>query len=421
MTDLAVGRDATVMFESAHARLELATKILATLPKFDVEEIEKKGYDFGRKETCPTPSQSPLYETIRKRVLEEVLKPRGMATGAKSARGVPWWHFGAVIVTWLATAAWFVCRPSVLSGLVLGFALCWIGTGVQHTANHGGAAKNTTLEYLLGLLDDLGPGGSSVVWRYHHQVAHHAYCNDIELDPDAFSSFPLIRLDSSQKWQPYHRFQWIYAHFLFALMWPSNQIQDLKILLMPSPDFYGVTFKGTGRAEIALALFLKFLHVCWIIVLPLQIHGFHNMVVPWIAAFGFGGWFLAAMFIVSHNVDEVKYSNDITAKGDWAKQQIETSTSWGGTVGSFMSGGLSMQIKHHLFPCMAHHLYVDVQKIVQDECAKNGVKYAAYPTLFHNLVDHVKFLHQMGKPPETASVDNGKTTPLLKEEKNLVK
>lgn len=407
MLDLAVGRDATVMFESAHARLELASKILETLPKFKVEEIEKKGYNFGRKETCPTPSQSPLYETIRKRVLEEVLKPNGMAIGAQSARGVPWWHFASVLVTWLAAATWFVSRPSVLSGLVLGFALCWIGTGVQHTANHGGAAKNTTLEYLLGLSDDLCTGGSSLVWRYHHQVAHHAYCNDIVLDPDAYSSFPLIRLDSSQKWQPYHRFQWIYAHILFAFMWPATQVQDLQILLAPTPDFHGVTFKGTGRAEIALALVLKFLHCCWIIALPLYLHGFRTMFFPFIALFGFGGWFLASMFIVSHNVDEVKYSNDLCAKGDWAKQQIETSTSWGGRIGSFLSGGLNLQIEHHLFPCMAHHLYADAQKIVQDECAKQGVKYSAYPTLFHNLIDHCKFLHQMGCPPETEGADSG--------------
>lgn len=412
MLDLAVGRDATVLFESSHLRIELVSKILATLPKFPVEDIEKKGYDFGRKETCPTPSQSPIYERIRKRVVEEVLKPRGMATGPVSARGVPAWHYLAVIVTWLVTAVWFVCRPSVLAGIALGAALCWIGTGVQHTANHGGLSKNTTLEYILGLLDDVGPGGSSVVWRYHHQVAHHAYCNDIELDPDAYSSFPLIRLDSSQQWRPVHRFQFIYAHFLFGLMWFAEQVQDITILMSRSPDFCGVTFKGTSRSEIALGLFLKLVHYSWIIVLPLYMHGFQAMLCPWIAVFGFGGWLLASMFIVSHNVDHVKYSNSMADKGDWALQQIETSTSWGGAIGSFFSGGLNLQIEHHLFPCMAHNLYAEAQVIVKEECAKDGIRYSAYPTLLHNLVDHVKFLHLMGQP-ETARVDNGKSTPLL--------
>merc|ERR1712100_774506 len=44
MIDLAEGRDATVMFESAHLRLELAEKVLGSLPKVSKEEVEKNGY-----------------------------------------------------------------------------------------------------------------------------------------------------------------------------------------------------------------------------------------------------------------------------------------------------------------------------------------------------------------------------------------
>jgi fatty acid desaturase (delta-4 desaturase) len=125
------------------------------------------------------------------------------------------------------------------------------------------------------------------------------------------------------------------------------------------------------------------------------------------ACFGFGGFCLAAMFIVSHNVDETKFlANPDTAKKDWAVQQIETSTSWGGAIGSFFSGGLNLQIEHHLFPCMAHNLYAEAQVIVKDECAKQGIRYTSYNTLFPNFVDHIKFLFEMGKAPSKPS---GKT------------
>jgi fatty acid desaturase (delta-4 desaturase) len=404
MMDTGVGRDSTVMFESAHLRLELAEKVLASLPNFPREEIEAKGYNFGRKESVPTPSQSKLYETIRKRVVEEVLKPRGMATGSASARGVPTWHFLAVIGTWLFCAAWFLLRPSVLSGLVLGFSLSWVGTGVQHTANHGGLSKNTKLNYLIGLLDDIAVGGSSIVWRYHHQVGHHAYCNDVSLDPDAYSSFPLVRLDSSQQWQPYHRFQFLYAPISFCFLWFSIQIQDLQCLL--DAQFFDINFKGTKSVEISLAILLKVLHVCWLIVLPYHLHGFSAMLFPWIAVIGFGGFALASMFIVSHNVDETKFFTDPSnVEKDWARRQIETSTSWGGEIGSFFSGGLNLQIEHHLFPCMAHSLYPAAQAVVKDECAKQGIQYTAYDTLFPNFVDHIKFLYHMGKDPAATKVE----------------
>jgi fatty acid desaturase (delta-4 desaturase) len=378
------------MFESAHLRAEVALKALEALPKFSIEEIEKKGYDFGARETWPTPSESKLYQTIRQRVVKEVLHN-------KMGRGVPAWHYCTVIAFWLLCTAWYLYSPSVLSGLALGWALCWIGVGVQHTANHGGLTKDSRLGYCLGLLDDFATGGSSIVWRYHHQVSHHAYCNDLTLDPDAHSSFPILRLDSSQKWAPWHRFQFIYGPISFCFLWISIQFQDLASLL--NSQFHLVSFKGTKSLEITLGVLLKVLHFLWIVVLPYQIHGASVMLYPWMAVFGFGGFMLAAMFIVSHNVDETKAVEQAGgAKGDWAKQQILTSTSWGGPIGSFMSGGLNLQIEHHLFPCMAHNLYPEVQKIVKEECAKEGIRYSAYGYLLPNLIDHVKFLYQMGKP-----------------------
>jgi fatty acid desaturase (delta-4 desaturase) len=195
----------------------------------------------------------------------------------------------------------------------------------------------------------------------------------------------------------------LYASVLFCFLWISIQFQDLASLL--NSQFFDVSFKGTKSLEITFAVFLKVVHFFWIVVVPFQIHGFSTMIVPWCTVFGFGGFMLSAMFIVSHNVDEAKV-NAITikeaeaGKGDWAKTQIETSTSWGGAIGSFMSGGLNLQIEHHLFPCMAHSLYPEVQKIVKEECAKAGIHYTGYGYLLPNFIDHIKFLYTMGNPDE---------------------
>merc|ERR1712203_693387 len=94
---------------------------------------------------------------------------------------------------------------------------------------------------------------------------------------------------------------------------------------------------------------------------------------------------------------------------DWARQQIETSTSWGGRIGSFFSGGLNLQIEHHLFPCMAHHLYARVQVIVKEECKKVGVQYTGYDYFWPNLADHVRFLYAFGQsPPPSDTTAEGK-------------
>merc|ERR1712100_1015984 len=174
-----------------------------------------------------------------------------------------------------------------------------------------------------------------ICWRYHHNVTHHAYCNDVNKDPDAYSSFPLVRLDSSQNLAPYHRFQWIYAPIAFCFLWISIQLADLEQLLAGS--FYGTKFNGTAAPEITWNVLLKVLHFYWIVVLPYQYHGLNTMLYPWMACFGVGGFVLASMFIVSHNVDETKVIAAPGVKDCWAKQQILTSTSWGGAIGCFFS------------------------------------------------------------------------------------
>lgn len=62
---------------------------------------------------------------------------------------------------------------------------------------------------LLGMCDDL-IGGSSLTWRYHHQVSHHIHTNDQVLDEDVCSMYPLLRFDTRLPRKPWHAFQHLY-------------------------------------------------------------------------------------------------------------------------------------------------------------------------------------------------------------------
>lgn len=399
MLELGIGRDATVMFESAHFRSERAEHALKSLQKSEsVAELEKAGLKFDRpKENWATPAQSELYTAIKKRVRDEILTPEGVANQPDGIRGVPAWHFLTVLASWLLAATWFVLHPSILSGMVLGWTICWIGLAIQHTSNHGGLVRDPRLGYLLGLLNDIAPGGSSLVWRYHHQVSHHAYCNDVVLDQDAHSSNPMLRLDESQKLMPHHKWQWIYGPLAFCFLAFSIHIQDVECLL--SARTFMVHFKGTSSLQVILAFILKIVHFSWLYIFPAYIHGLRRMILPWAAVIAFGGFCLSALFIISHNILESKgKSPPVAGKGDWAAYQIETSTSWGGPIGSFMTGGLNLQIEHHLFPCLPHHLYSRMQPIIKEECVKRNVKYQGYDFVFPNFLDHVKFLYALGNP-----------------------
>eukprot|EP00658_Telonema_sp_P-2_P052290 TRINITY_DN404_c0_g1_i7.p1 TRINITY_DN404_c0_g1~~TRINITY_DN404_c0_g1_i7.p1 ORF type:complete len:733 (+),score=154.11 TRINITY_DN404_c0_g1_i7:183-2381(+) len=390
MADLAVGRDCTIMYESSHLRMEVADAALSKLPKLDLPKL--KHHEFDKiAEDFSTPGESEFYQAVRERVRKEVVR-------GGSRRSVPVWHWAAVIASWLACAAWFVQSPGILSGMVLGLTLQWVGTGVQHTANHGGLTKNKTFNWLLGLTNDLSTGGSSLVWRYHHQVGHHPYCNDHHKDQDVFSSYPLIRLDAHQPVEWYHKYQVFYAPLMFSFLYLSVMSADITQLIQGA--IFDTRFLGTAKSEIALAWGLKFVHVSWIFLLPMYLHGFTAMLLPWIACLGFGSFVLALSFIVSHNLLDTKPGKgcgvSAHTKKDWAKWQVETSASWGGEIASFFTGGLNLQIEHHMFPCLAHHFYPAIQPILEEECRKHGVKYNKFGGLHDITVALFGWLHRMG-------------------------
>lgn len=62
------------------------------------------------------------------------------------------------------------------------------------------------------------------------------------------------------------------------------------------------------------------------------------------------------------------------ASRDWGVQQVLTSANWGGVVGNFFTGGLNLQVEHHLFPAISFMHYPAIAAIVKDECQKRGIQ-----------------------------------------------
>ena len=65
-----------------------------------------------------------------------------------------------------------VCKASLSPSFfcTAGLAGAWIGLTVQHCGNHGAMSTSPAVNKAMGLTDDL-IGGSSLMWRYHHQVS----------------------------------------------------------------------------------------------------------------------------------------------------------------------------------------------------------------------------------------------------------
>jgi linoleoyl-CoA desaturase len=104
----------------------------------------------------------------------------------------------------------------LLCWILMGFGMAGIGLSIMHDANHraysGNQVVNKYLGYLLNLIGEFAPN-----WQIQHNTLHHGFTNidgyDEDIDPGK-----MLRLSPSKPRFRFHRFQHIYAWFLYGLM-----------------------------------------------------------------------------------------------------------------------------------------------------------------------------------------------------------
>jgi fatty acid desaturase (delta-4 desaturase) len=391
-----VGRDCTALFESYHLRPDVAVNMLKRLPILN-------GFPVDAVPRSPYPNDSDFYNTVRERVRTEIFK----GTEIKGAhRTGSEWAAGVILAYAAVTYTLYAFDANPITGFLLGLAGAWIGLTIQHCGNHGAMSTNPLVNNALGMTDDL-IGGSSLMWRYHHQVSHHIHCNDDALDEDVLNAFPFLRFDPRLPKLWMHQFQHIYMWFTFPLLTVVFQIGDIKGLF--DKRTVGASLYGASNFEKATVIAGKITHYFLLFGLPWILHGASAALIGAASYYATQGLVLASTFAVSHNVPESKPvaqgpAQDSlllgTLERDWGVQQLLTSANWGGVIGNFFTGGLNLQIEHHLFPAISFMHYPAIAKIVEDEATKRGLQYAKYGTLPEIIVRFIQYMKDVGNAPQ---------------------
>jgi fatty acid desaturase len=91
-------------------------------------------------------------------------------------------------------------------------------------------------------------------------------------------------------------------------------------------------------------------------------------------------WWTSSVIFCGHftedaqTFDEAECENE--TRGEWYYRQILGSSNFEGSRGfHILTGHLSCQIEHHLYPDVPGSHYVDMSKQVQAVCAKYGIPY----------------------------------------------
>jgi len=289
--------------------------------------------------------------------------------------------------------------------LLMGFGMAGIGLSVMHDANHGAYSKkpwvNTLVGYSLNLV-----GANVFNWKMQHNVLHHSYTNVHEEDED-ISPRGALRLSPLSKWTWIHRYQFIYAWFLYGLM---------TIVWMVAKDFVRlVRYQKNGmvkkhdaniKKEWAILIATKIFYVSYIFVIPLLVTSltWWQILIGIFIMHYLTGFILAIIFQPAHVIEGTAYpalSEDRTLENNWAVHQLLTTTNFGNGSRwfSWYVGGLNFQIEHHLFPNICHVHYRKIASIVKETTQEFGLPYKNVKTFMGALAGHARLLKQLGRQP----------------------
>ena len=353
---------------------------------------------------------TPFEREIKSEVFKIVRRGREFGTPGYLFRAFAYICFFFFMQYTFATSKFFEFDNWYQSGVAIaiafGVAQAFIGLNVQHDANHGAASKRPWVNDLLGFGTDL-IGSNKWNWMAQHWT-HHAYTNHSEKDPDSFSSEPMFAFNDypighpKRKW--FHRFQGGYFLFMLGLYWLSTVLNPQFIdLRQRGAQYVGIQMENdyiVKRRKVAIALRASYVFLN--IFSPIANNGFSLATLGIIFLMGVSeSLTLSMLFSLSHNF--VHSDRDPTAEfkknGEavcWFKSQVETSSTYGGAVSGYLTGGLNFQVEHHLFPRMSSAWYPYIAPTVREVCKKHGVKYAYYPWIHQNLISTFTYMHKAG-------------------------
>jgi fatty acid desaturase len=246
---------------------------------------------------------------------------------------------------------------------------------IGHNVMHGqydflqdDAFQGNTFEW-----DTACPGDQ---WRHSHNFQHHTFTNVIGEDRDI--GYGILRMTEEQEWKKSDLGNPVYAALLAIFFQYGVMLHDLEAEKLMSGE-KSIDETAEMRKAIAKKLGSQSLkdYVLWPLLTgpsaPLTVAG--NAVANlarnlWSFSIIFCGHFPegVATFTKEEAADE--------SRGAWYLRQLLGSANiTGGPLFHVLSGNLSHQIEHHLFPDIPAHRYAEMSVEVRDICERYGLPY----------------------------------------------
>jgi NADPH-dependent stearoyl-CoA 9-desaturase len=216
----------------------------------------------------------------------------------------------------------------------------------------------------------------SDMWKHSHNELHHTYTNVLGKDNDL--GYGIMRVDEDQRWMPFYLAQPLWNFLNACLFQYGIAAYDLEL---------GKHLKGRGDKELlrrdgkkVLTKVRKHLTRDYLLHPLLSGPSALTTVTANLTANLIRNLWTHSVIMCGHFPEGVqtfeKTSIEGETKAEWyLRQMLGSANISGGPLLHFMSGNLSFQIEHHLFPDLPSNRYQEIAPRVQDLFERYGLTY----------------------------------------------
>jgi linoleoyl-CoA desaturase len=213
-------------------------------------------------------------------------------------------------------------------------------------------------------------------WRHSHNYMHHTYTNILDKDRDI--GYGILRMDEAQKWNPYYLGNPVYAFLLMVLFQYGVALHDLEAEKLVTGEKRWSDNKKlrSGIARKTARQTLKDYVLFPALTGPLFLS---TITANATANLVRNIWAYSIIFcchIPSGVATFTEEECEDESRGHWyLRQMLGSANITGGKLFHILSGNLSHQIEHHLFPDIPARRYPQIAAEVKAICEKYGLPY----------------------------------------------
>jgi len=213
-------------------------------------------------------------------------------------------------------------------------------------------------------------------WRHTHNYEHHTFTNILGKDRDV--GYAIIRVTPEQPWKPHNLANPLYAAALATLFQYGVMLHGVEVEKITRGDKdradlisqlreVGRKFSGQSLKDYVLFPLLTGPSAPFTFGANLTANFVRNV------------WAFTIIFC-GHFPDGVATFTEEEAEGEtrgqwYLRQMLGSANIEGSQIFDVMSGNLSYQIEHHLFPDLPAHRYAEMSVEVREICERYGLTY----------------------------------------------